>query len=115
MESIPKFLQGVFGYTGAGLDKGALLASTLIYTVPSTKRAQFVYLRAGNSGSELICVTLVIAGKAARYLPVGAKAGIHVPLTVVEDLQPDTEVEIHLSAPEGASGQVVVDVGLLEI
>ena len=115
MESIPKFLQGVFGYTGAGLDKGALLASTLVYTVPSTKRAQFVYLRAGTSGSELICLTLVIAGKAARYLPVGGKAGMNVPLTVVEDLQPDTKVEIHLSAPEGATGQVVVDVGLLEI
>ena len=115
MESIPKFLQGVFGYTGAGLDRGALLASTLIYTVPSTKRAQFVYLRAGNSGSELICLTLVIAGKAARYLPVGGKSGMNVPLTVVEDLQPDTKVEIHLSAPEGATGQVVVDVGLLEI
>ncbi len=115
MESFPKFLQGVFGYTGAGLDKAALLASTLTYTVPSTKRAQFVYLRAGNSGSDLICLTLVIDGKAARYLPVGAKAGIHVPLTVVEDLQPDTKVEIHLSAVEGHSGQVVVDVGLLEI
>jgi hypothetical protein len=115
MESVPKFLQGVFGYTGAGLDKAALLASTLVYTVPSTKRAQFVYLRAGNSGSELVALSLVIAGKAARYIPVGAKAGMNVPLTIVEDLQPDTRVEIHLSAPEGASGQVVVDVGLLEI
>lgn len=115
MESIPKFLQGVFGYTGAGLDKAALLASTLTYTVPSTKRAQFVYLRAGNSGAELVSLSLVIGGKAARYIPVGAKAGMNVPLTIVEDLQPDTKVEIHLSAPEGASGQVVVDIGLLEI
>lgn len=115
MESFPKFLQGVFGYTGAGLDKAALLASTMTYTVPSDKRAQFVYLRAGNTGSDLICLSLVIGGQAARYLPVGAKAGMNVPLTIVQDLQPDTKVEIHLSAPEGASGQVVVDVGLLEI
>ncbi|MCJ2125894.1 molybdopterin oxidoreductase [Methylobacterium sp. J-077] len=115
MESIPKFLQGVFEYFGSGLDKSALLASTLIYTVPSTKRAQFVYLRAGNSGPELICLSLVIAGKAARYLPIGAKAGMNVPLTIVEDLPPDTQVEVHFSAPEGATGQVVVDVGLLEI
>ena len=115
MDAIPKFLQGMFGYTGVGLDKAALLASTLTYTVPSTRRAQFVYLRAGNSGSELVCLSLVIAGKAARFLPVGAKAAMNVPLTIIEDLQPDTKVEIHLSAPEGATGQVVVDVGLLEI
>ena len=115
MESIPKFLQGVFHYSGAGLGKGSLLDTTMKYTVPSSKRAQFVYLRAGNSGAELICLTLVIEGKPARHLPVGAKAGMNVPLTIVEDLEPDTKVEVHLSAPEGASGEIIVDIGLLEI
>ena len=115
MESIPKFLNGVFTFTGAGLDKPALLDPSLIYTVPSVRRAQLVYLRAGNSSSELICVTLMRNGKPMRLFPVGAKSAVHVPLTVVEDLEPDTKLEIFLSGLEGASGQGVLDIGLLEI
>ena len=54
-------------------------------------------------------------GKAARMFPVGAKAGIHVPLAVVEDLQPDTRIEVFFAAAEGVSGTMVLDLGIIEI
>ena len=115
MESVPKFLNGVFAFKGAGLGKSALLDPSLVYTVSGERRAQLVYLRGGNSSDALICLTLMRDGKPMRMFPVGAKAGIHVPLTVVEDLQPDTKVEVFVSAPEGVDGQVVLDLGLVEI
>ncbi len=115
MESIPKFLSGVFMFTGAGLAKPALLDPSLVYSVSPERRAQLVYLRGGNSTDALICLTLMRDGKPMRMFPIGAKAGIHVPLTVVEDLQPDTKVEVYVSAPEGVAGQVVLDLGLVEI
>ena len=115
MESFPKFLQGVFAFTGSGLGASTLLGSSLVYTVSSDRRAQLVYLRAGNSASELICLTLMRDGKPMRLFPIGAKAAEHVPLTVIEDLEPDTRVEIHVSAPAGITGEVVVDLGLIEI
>ena len=115
MESVPKFLNGVYAYTGAGLDKPALLDAGLTYRVPSDRRAQLVYLRAGNSADALASLTLMRDGKPMRLFPVGAKAAEHVPLTVVEDLQPDTSLELHFAAPEGVKGQLVVDLGLIEI
>jgi hypothetical protein len=50
-----------------------------------------------------------------RVFPVGAKAAEHVPLAVVEDLMPETRLDVLLAAPEGASGTVVLDMGLVEI
>ena len=50
-----------------------------------------------------------------RLFPIGAKAAEHVPLTVVEDLEPDTKLEVYVSAPSGVTGEIVVDIGLLEI
>ena len=38
-----------------------------------------------------------------------------MPLAVVEDLFPDTKLEIFFAAPEGAAGTVVLDIGLMEI
>ncbi len=115
MESFPKFLNGVFAYKGSGLARPALLDSSLIYVVPGDRRAQLVYLRAGNSGAELMTLFLMRDGKPMRLFPIGAKAGAHVPLTVVEDLEPDTKIEIYVSAPEGVSGETVIDIGILEI
>ena len=115
MESFPKFLQGTFAFTGSGLGTSVLLDPSLVYTVSSTWRAQLVYLRAGNSADALACVSLMKDGKAMRLFPVGAKAAEHVPLTVVEDLEPDTKIEIHVAAPAGVSGEIVIDLGLLEI
>jgi hypothetical protein len=54
-------------------------------------------------------------GKPVRLFPIGAKAAMHVPLAVVEDLQPDTRIEVFIGAPSGESGAVVIDIGLIEI
>ncbi len=115
MESIPRFLSGTFIFTGSGLETTALLGEGLKYTVPSDKRTQLVYLRAGNSSDQLICLTLMRDEKPMRLFPIGAKAAEHVPLSVVEDLEPDTAIEVHVSAPRGASGYVVLDLGLIEV
>ena len=115
MESTPRFLQGIFPFAGQGLDKAQLLSSTMVYEVPADKRSQLIYLRAGNSSSELLCLSLHRDGKLMRLFPVGAKEAFHVSLAVVEDLMPDSKLEVFLSAPAGTAGMVVVDIGLLEI
>ena len=63
----------------------------------------------------MITVVLMRDGKLMRYFPIGAKASEHVQLAVVEDLQPETKLELMILAPEGASGTVIVDLGLVEI
>ena len=50
-----------------------------------------------------------------RMFPMGAKDGVNVPLRVVEDVDPDSLLELVLSAPDGTSGDVVVDFGLVLI
>ena len=115
IDSTPRFLQGAFPFTGTGYDKPASLDPALLYVVPADKRAQLIYLRGGNSSGELAYVTLMQDGKPARIFPVGAKAGIHVPLAVVEDLQPDTRIEVFFAAAPGVSGTMVVDLGIVEI
>jgi len=115
METTPRFLQGTFPFSGDGLDKAKLLSTTLSYLVPGDKRSQLIYLRGGNSSSELIVVTLMRDGKPMRIFPIGAKAATHVSLAVVEDLMPDTKVDVFVAAPSGTSGHVVLDIGLLEI
>lgn len=50
-----------------------------------------------------------------RYFPIGARESMHVALRVVEDLLSDTRVELHVAAPEGLSGTLVVDFGMVEI
>ena len=40
---------------------------------------------------------------------------MHVPLRVVEDLLGGTVLELHLAAPEGVEGTLVVDFGLVEV
>jgi assimilatory nitrate reductase catalytic subunit len=115
METTPRFLQGVFTFEGQGLTAAALLAASTVYTVPSAKRSQLIYLRAGNSSDELIALILMRDGTPMRYFPIGAKADSHVSLAVVEDLMPDTKLEVFVAAPLGISGSVVLDIGLLEI
>ncbi|MDQ3724027.1 MAG: molybdopterin oxidoreductase [Actinomycetota bacterium] len=113
--SAVRLLQGIFQFEGQGLDEPALLDQSLTYTVPAGNEAQLVYFRGGNSSAELVCAIVMRDGRPMRYFPIGARAGTHVPLRVVEDLLAETEIEIHLAAPVGASGQIVVDVGLVEI
>ena len=115
MEISPKFLNGTFAFTGLGLSASAPLEPPLAYTVSSDKRSQMIYLRAGNSTAELIAVHLMRGGKPFRSFPVGAKAGIHVSLAVVEDLEPDSTLEVLVAAPNGLRGNVVLDIGFMEV
>lgn len=115
IDSKPKFINGVYAFQGAGLDKIAPLSDKLSYVVPADRRAQLIYFRAGNSSAELICVALMRDGQPMRYFPIGAKGAEHVPLAVVEDLSPDTKLDIFIAAPEGTQGTIVIDIGLLEI
>ena len=81
------FLQGVYPFEGAGLDKPALISPELSYLVPDGVINQALYFRGGNTTDELITVVLMRDGVPMRYFPIGAKADIHVPLRVVEDIE----------------------------
>ena len=115
IDSTPRFLTGAYAITGEGFDKPSLLDATLVYVVPGDRRAQMIYLRAGNSSGELAALTVMQNDRVARIFPVGAKASVHVPLAVVEDMQPDTRIEVHCAAEAGVRGTIVLDIGLLEI
>ncbi|GLW27619.1 molybdopterin oxidoreductase [Actinoplanes regularis] len=115
MQSVPRFLQGIYRFEGKGLDQPFLLDVLLTYTVPDATVAQPVYFRGGNAAHELICVILMRDGSPMRYFPIGAKADVHVPLRVVEDLEAGTAIELHLAAPVGITGALVVDLGLIEV
>jgi assimilatory nitrate reductase catalytic subunit len=115
VKSTPRFLQGVFSLTGEGLAKPGPIDPALRYTVPNGRSAQALYFRGGNSTGELVYVLLVRDGEPMRWFPIGAKADVHVPLRVVEDLPGGTVVELHVAAPEGVTGQLVIDLGLVEV
>ena len=111
----PAFIQGLFAFEGAGLDRPVPFPMPAIYMVPADKRAQTVYFRAGNAGAEMIYLVLMRAGIAMRYFPVGAKGAVHVPLAVLEDLSPGSKIEVTIAAPQGMKSSVVLDVGFMEI
>ena len=48
-----------------------------------------------------------------RYVPVAAGGAIHVPLAIVDELRPGTEIPTAATA-EG-SGKLMLDVGILEL
>lgn len=113
--SIPRFLQGLFDFEGNGLDKPLLIDDSLRYVVPAGSVTQPVYFRGGNSADEMIAVVLFRDGQPMRYFPIAAKGATHVALRVVEDLLADTVLELHVAAPTGCAGTVIVDLGLVEI
>jgi assimilatory nitrate reductase catalytic subunit len=115
VKSTPRFLQGVFPITGEGLAKPGPVDPSLRYTVPSGAAAQALYFRGGNSTAELVYVLLLRDGEPMRWFPIGAKGDVHVPLRVVEDLPGGTVVELHAAAPEGVTGELVLDLGLVEV
>ncbi|MBI3212395.1 MAG: molybdopterin oxidoreductase [Mycobacterium sp.] len=112
--SSPRFLQGSFEFTGGGYDKPVPLDDTLRYVVPQGATTQPVYFRGGNSSKQMISVVLMRDGKPMRYFPIAAKGATHVALRVVEDLLGDTALELHVAAPSGCTGSVIVDLGLVE-
>jgi hypothetical protein len=114
IDSEPRFIQGIIPFVGAGYAKPVPLTAAG-FTVAADKRAQPLYFRGGNSTAEMIAVGLLRNGKLMRYFPIGAKAAEHVQLAVVEDLEPETKLELMVFAPEGLSGTVIVDLGLVEI
>ena len=113
MTSHPRLLQGVFSFGGQGLASPTLLDPALTYVVPQDHEAQLVYFRGGNASDGLVSVVIMRDGEPMRYFPIGANAATHVPLRVVEDLLAETRLEVFVGA-EG-SGQVVIDLGLVEI
>ncbi len=115
MSSRPRFLQGIYDFKGRGLHEPFLLDEQLTYVVPVGNEAQFVYFRGGNTSDKLACVIVIRDGEPMRYFPIGAASSTHVALRVVEDLLAETRVELHLAAPEGTAGQVVIDLGLMEV
>lgn len=115
MQSTPRFLQGVFPISGEGLVKPGPLDPALRYTVPPGASAQALYFRCGNSTPELVYVLLLRDGEPMRWFPVGARSDVHVPLRVVEDLPGGTVIELHAAAPEGVTGHLVIDLGLVEV
>ncbi|MGI4745755.1 MAG: hypothetical protein ACRYFY_06885 [Janthinobacterium lividum] len=115
IESTPRIITGTFAFTGAGLQQPTALAGAPTYTVPADRRAQLIYLRAGNSADALVTLVLLRDGKPMRLFPLGAKSGQHVPLSVIEDLFPETVIEVQVAAPEGITGYVVLDMGLMEV
>lgn len=110
-----KFIQGVHEFSGAGLKRPTPLSPAVQYKVPFDKRTQLIYLRAGNALPELIYLVLMRNGQPMRYFPVGAKGAVHVPLAIVEDVEPEAELELLVGAPEGLSGSVLIDLGLVEV
>ena len=113
--STPRFLQGAFDFDGRGYDKPAPLDGSLCYTVPAGATTQPVYFRGANSSDQMITVVLCRDGAPMRYFPIAARGATHVALRVVEDLLADTVLELQVAAPEGTSGTVIVDLGLVEV
>jgi hypothetical protein len=113
--STSRFLQGAFSFDGKGYDSPSQLDSSLRYVVPAGTITQPVYFRGGNSTGELVTIVVMRDGAPMRYFPIGAKDAVHVPLRVVEDLIADTVLEVFVAAPDGLSGTVFVDIGLVEI
>ena len=109
-----RFLQGIYPFEGVGLEKPASLSAELSYLVPDGVVAQALYFRGGNTTDELVVIVLMADGVPMRYFPIGAKADLHVPLRVVEDIEGGSVIELQLAAPLGLSGTVVVDLGLVE-
>ena len=49
MHTTPRFLQGVFGFEGKGLDRPVPLDGSLSYVVPAGVVTQPVYFRGGTT------------------------------------------------------------------
>ena len=115
MAAIPASCRALSAFDGKGYDSPFLLDSSLRYVVPAGAVTQPVYFRGGNSTDELVTAIVMRDGAPMRYFPIGAKGAMHVPLRVVEDLIADTVIEVFIAAPEGLSGTLFIDIGLVEI
>jgi hypothetical protein len=110
-----RFLQGLFGFEGRGLETLIQFQPRAVYKVPADKRAQLIYCRIGNPTPELIYVALQHDGKPMRLFPCGRQSAIHVPLAIADDILPGTLIELVIGAPEGLAAKIVIDLGFVEI
>lgn len=111
----PRFIQTVSAFEGRGLLRPTSLGEAATYRAPPEKRAQVVYLRAGHSLDALVYLSLERDGEVVRLFPLGAKAALHVQLAVTEDIAAGGELKVFLGAPEGATGTLVLDIGIVEV
>jgi hypothetical protein len=111
----PTFIQGLYSCKGTGLACPAAFDPPATYVVPTDKRAQTIYFRAGNASAEMIYLVLMRNQTPIRYFPIGAKGAMHVALAVVEDLEPESRIEVLAAAPKGVQTAVVLDIGFMEI
>ena len=113
--SSTRFLQGIFDFEGRGLHEPFLLDRRLSYTVPAGNEAQFVYFRGGNSSSELVCA-IVMRDASRCATSRSARPGRQRTSRCASSRTcSPRRRSMHLAAPAGASGQIVIDVGLVEI
>jgi len=110
-----RFIQVVVPFEGRGLLAPVPLGAGASYQAPADKRAQLVYFRAGHSLDALVYVSLQRNGQVIRLFPLGARAAMHVPLAVIEEIEPGSKLEVFLGAPEGAVGTLVLDIGIVEV
>ena len=104
-------LQTITDIEGEGIDSSQDL--NLTYSVSQGCTAGVQYVRAGNTTEGMINITVLKDGKAMSYAPVAAGGAIRVPLAIVDELQPGTEISI-VAAAEGP-GKLILDVGILEV
>lgn len=104
-------LQTITTIEGEGLNSPSPL--NLTYTVPQGCTAGVQYVRAGNAAGGMVNVTLLKDGKTMRYFPVAARSSTHVPLAIVDEIRPGSEVSV--SAAGKGSGTLIVDIGVLEV
>ena len=69
--------------------------------------------RVGNTTEGTINITVLEDGEVMRYVLVAAEGAMHVPLAIVDELQPGTEISITAAAER--SGKLTLDVGILEV
>lgn len=104
-------LQTITEVEGEGLNSPGAL--DLSYTVPQGCTAGVQYVGAGSTVEGMLNITLLQNGNVMRYVPLAAASTTHVPLAIVGELQPGTEVTVAVAA-EGA-GTLIFDVGILEV
>ena len=104
-------LQTITTVEGVGLDSPSPL--NLTYTVPQGCTAGVQYVRAGNAAGGMVNITLLKDGKAVRYFPISAGGATHVPLSIVDELQPGTGISV--AATGEGSGTLILDIGVLEV
>ena len=105
----------MFAFEGRGLETPVTLEPKAVYQVPPDKRAQLIYCRIGNPTPEFLYLVLQRDGKPMRLFPCGAKSGIHVPLAIIDDILPNSLLELAIAAPEGLAAKVMIDLGFVEI